>query len=155
MELDFTKDIIVTFDNILIDMRTYENFGEKELKIAIKKLVHLANEPENEGYKIIQMNQVNHIDLPFENGLASKFFLRNDKGDILTEDLEVDILSIEEARNCRDENNKLAKWLRFIGASTEEERLKIANGEDIFLEMNNAINKIIDSKNIKAKKKER
>ncbi len=147
MELDFTKDVIITFDNILIDMRTYENFGEEELKIAIKKLVHLANEPENQGYKIIQMHQAKHINLPFENGLISKFFLRNEQGDILTEDLEIDILSIEEAEKYSDEENKLAKWLRFIGASSEEERLKIANGEDIFLEMNNAINKIITQKN--------
>lgn len=145
MALKFKKDIIITFDDILVDLKNYEYFGNAELKEALKKLVDLRNNPENNDYKIILMLQAEKIDLPVKNTLISKFFLRNELGEILTDDLELDLLSIEEARKCKDENNKLAKWLRFMGADDECERIKIADGEKIFLQINDVVNKIINS----------
>lgn len=48
-----------------------------------------------------------------------------------------------------NKDDELVKWLRFIAATSSEERIKIADGDKMFLDFNDWINNFVNSKEYK------
>ena len=46
-------------------------------------------------------------------------------------------------------DDELIKWLGFIAATSSEERIKVADGDKMFLDMNDWINNFVNSKEYK------
>jgi len=72
MKTDFSNDIVVGFNNSIIDVATYKKFRKEELEASIDKLFYLRNiKDEN---KFVQINIVENVELPIEKKVATKCF---------------------------------------------------------------------------------
>lgn len=155
METSFKNDLIVTFDNYLIDMETHELFNQEDLERSLNKLCILRLNPEHSGKTIKGLHFAREIDLPIKKAIETKCLLKTENNEVVTDSLELDIFSISEAEKSTDVNDEKIKWLRFMGAENSTERKKIADGDEMFMELNESINKFINSDLLKKKQKEK
>lgn len=111
---DFSNDIVVGFDQTVIDVTTYKIFGEEELEESLSKIFYFRNVKGDEK-KFIQINIVEDIDLPIKKKVSTKCFLTTDDGEILTDAIELNIFSISEANKCAENSSKLIQMLKSMG----------------------------------------
>lgn len=155
MKTDFSKDVIASFGQFILNLKPHQVFDQEALERSIDKLCLLRMDPEYADKKIIGMYFVGKVDLPIKKKVITKCFLTTDSGETLTDTIELVILSIEEARKCPDSSDEIAKYLRFMGADTYEERNHIADGNEMLLKVNECIEEYIHSKEFEeAMKKE-
>ncbi len=146
MDVDFSKDVVVSFSNMVADIKSYKTFGRKELEEALNKLFVLRENPKFKDFKIIGMHIAGDVDLPIKSKMITKCFLKTDENEILTDSIELDILSTTEAEKNENLDDEKTRWLRFIGASTKAKRDKIAEGNELLMDLAKTIDEISNSK---------
>lgn len=145
MEANFERDLVVSFDNCLLDMETHEIFNQEALERSLNKLCILRLNPEDSDKKIKGMHFAREVDLPIKKAAVTRCLLKTEEGEVLTDSLELDIFSISEAEKSSDNDDEMIKWLKFMGADTPFKRESIADGDEILLELNKSINEFINS----------
>ena len=113
MKTDFSNDFVVNFNNSVIDVAAYKTFGKEELEESINKIFYLRNiKDEN---KFIQINIVENVDLPIKKGVVTKCFLTTQNGEVITDLIELNIFSINEAYKDKENSSRLTKMLKDMG----------------------------------------
>ena len=101
-----------------------------------------GNKNYNNINKTIQINLVNY---PINEELKEIYYFRNEKGKILSEKFEIDMVDMVIGKKmCYTKENKLARWCNVFLSKTEEE-LRESLGDDLM--ENEARDKVIDEVN--------
>lgn len=127
LKLDFSKDVIAETPEEIIVLRSYYRFTKKNLSELVDKLLYLRCH--YKGKKVIMLNLVTEMEAGLKEKVNSKYLLRDEDGDIYSDDIEIHIISVKEAKKSTDDS-KFIIWLKFIGAETLEEMESLSEKEE-------------------------
>ncbi len=153
-------DIIVEFDDTLINIEAYTKFDLNSINKSLYYITRIqANKLEiGEDYyqlgKTIQINFVDNSILNLGDKLVYNFHFACDElpeVKLSEEAVCVKIVQIDKAREIAYTKNKLEKWLKFIAEESYEEREKIAEGDDLLMELNDWIKKYVNDEETQEK----
>ena len=140
------SDIIIKFDNYIINLESYSYFDELSLAKSLSYIFRIYSTSLDRGNtyekqeSIIQINIVDNVRVNISNKMLNTYAIIN------TEDLNEKLLSdkviikIYRLDKVQDKNynvsEKELKWLKFMQAKNYQERLEVAKGSDILMEFN-------------------
>lgn len=140
------SDIIIKFDNYIINLESYSYFDELSLAKSLSYIFRIYSTSLDRGNtyekqeSIIQINIVDNVRVNISNKMLNTYAIIN------TEDLNEKLLSdkviikIYRLDKVQDKNYNVSeselKWLKFIQAKNYQERKEVAKGSDILMEFN-------------------
>ena len=140
------SDIIIKFDNYIINLESYSYFDELSLAKSLSYIFRIYSTSLDRGNtyekqeSIIQINIVDNVRINISPKMLNTYAIIN------TEDLNEKLLSdkviikIYRLDKVQDKNynvsEKELKWLKFMQAKNYQERLEVAKGSDILMEFN-------------------
>ena len=153
-------DIIITFKHYIINLECYSKFNEAAFNKSASYIMRIFSTQMDSGYNnyerlenIIQINMVDNVALSFPEELQFSYGLVNlkDGKDVRLKDkFSIKCFRLDKARELKyNENDKALLWLKFIGAKSQEERNKIAEGDELIMELNDWIDKYINNEHTK------
>ncbi len=153
-------DIIITFKHYIINLECYSKFNEAAFNKSASYIMRIFSTQMDSGYNnyerlenIIQINIVDNVALSFPEELQFSYGLVNlkDGKDVRLKDkFSIKCFRLDKARELKyNENDKALLWLKFIGAKSQEERNKIAEGDELIMELNDWIDKYINNEHTK------
>lgn len=107
----------------------------------------LARGMKYEDLKVVQYNFVDNVNVNIEPDIINQFNLVHSKYPeirISESKLNINYIRIDKVRELGYNENELMKWLRFIAARSYEERVAIAEGDEMFMEFNEWIDKYVN-----------
>lgn len=155
----FRSDIIIEFDNYIINLESYSNFDLNSLNKSTSYIMRIFSTQLERGKDyseletVIQINLIDDVHVPFSNKIASTFYLTDSKDlnyNLLADKFIVKYFRIDKAREL-DYNliSEEERWLKFIGAKDHQERANIAKGSDRLMRLNNWIEEYINDEKTK------
>ena len=102
---------------------------------------------EYEDLKVVQYNFVDHVNVNIGPDIINQFHLVHSKYPeirIAEDKINVNYIRIDKVRELGYNENELMKWLRFIAAKSYEERVAIAEGDEMFVEFNEWIDNYVN-----------
>lgn len=140
-------DILIYFEQYMINLECFTKFDKERYDKASCYAYRLASSVKrSERYisslNIIQMVIVKKMNIKFSKELINQYKTVNIEqiedvfhyGKLEFRYYPLDRLDNVQAYNYNEDRR--VKWLRFIGAKSQEEREKIAKGDEVFMEFN-------------------
>lgn len=153
-EKGMTGDVIVRFKNYIINIEMYSYFNNSMLNKSFCYSMKIFSNNIKRGKKyeklesFIQINLVDNVQSDFNSNFKSAYALTdlyNENNKLLVDKFTIKFYRIDNANSDLYNLNRENKWVKFIGAKTEEERLSIARGDKVLEKMNENIdNYIVD-----------
>lgn len=146
-------DIIVEFEDTLINIEAYSNFNISSIDKSIYYIMRIQSnklEIGDDYYKLgktIQINFVKNSKLNLGNKPVTNFHIASDDNlqiKLLVENFCIKIVQIDKIKDLKYTNNILEKWLGFIGANDFNKRKNFAEGDELLMELNDWVNKYIN-----------
>ena len=142
----FRSDIIIKFDNYIINLESYSYFDELSLAKSLSYIFRIYSTSLDRGNtyekqeSIIQINIVDNVKANISSRLLNTYAIINTED--LNERLLSDKLIIKFYRldkissNSYNVSEKELKWVKFMKAKNHEERLEVAKGSEVLMEFN-------------------
>ena len=146
-------DIVVEFEDTLINIEAYTNFNLSSIDKSIYYIMRIQSNKLEIGdnyYKLgktVQINFVKNSKLNLENKLITNFHITSDDNlelKLLVNNFCIKIVQIDKIKELKYTNNILEKWLGFIGANNFNKRKDFAEGDELLMELNNWVDKYIN-----------
>ena len=145
-------DIVIDFDDVVVDLEAYTYLDEASvdkstfyvMKLSASRLVRGMK---YEDLKVVQYNFVDNVNVNIGPDIINQFHLVHSKYPeirIAEDKLNINYIRIDKVRELGYNENELMKWLRFIAAKSYEERVAIAEGEEMFMEFNEWIDNYVN-----------
>ena len=145
-------DIVIDYDDVVLDLEAYTYLDEASvdkstfyvMKLSASRLVRGMK---YEDLKVVQYNFVDHVNVNIGPDIINQFHLVHSKYPeirIAEDKLNVNYIRIDKVRELEYNENELMKWLRFIAAKSYEERVAIAEGDEMFVEFNEWIDNYVN-----------
>ncbi len=145
-------DIVIDFDDVVVDLEAYTYLDEASvdkstfyvMKLSASRLVRGMK---YEDLKVVQYNFVDNVNVNIGPDNINQFHLVHSKYPeirIAEDKLNINYIRIDKVRELGYNENELMKWLRFIAAKSYEERVAIAEGEEMFMEFNEWIDNYVN-----------
>lgn len=145
-------DIVIDYDDVVLDLEAYTYLDEESvdkstfyvMKLSASRLIRGM---EYEDLKVVQYNFVDHVNVNIGPDIINQFHLVHSKYPeirIAEDKLNVNYIRIDKVRELEYNENELMKWLRFIAAKSYEERVAIAEGDEMFVEFNEWIDNYVN-----------
>ena len=149
-------DLVVKFNNIVLNIEVYKIFGLDSLYKSITYWNRLmSNIKQGDNYldapSVKQLNIVDkvHKNLNLPKDFKTNYHLTNKEypWNVLVKDKhEISIIRVDALANMPyNENDLKERWIRFICAKSEEERLKIAKGDEILMSLHDWMAKYVNN----------
>ena len=144
----FRGDVIIEYDNTIINLECYTTWEitseEKSIYYVMRILSAQKKNKKKEVKQVIQINVVEENKTGrsklFEN-IYQIVNLNNVKDILLKNKFMVKVFSLDSIKDSTyNMGNRKVKWLKFIGAKTEEEREQYAKGDKILMELTEWLN---------------
>ena len=150
-EKNMKGDILVFFDNYIVNIECYKYFTNESLKKSISYITRIfGNQVEvGKNYelkKVIQINIIDNLKMKLNKEMKSKYQIINERDieDIILEDnLQIRFYQVEKYNKGKITTREEA-LIRFIGAKTPEEREKIAERSEILMEFNKWLDEYVN-----------
>ena len=145
-------DIVIDFDDVVVDLEAYTYLDDASvdkstfyvMKLSASRLVRGMK---YEDLKVVQYNFVDNVNVNIGPDIINQFHLVHSKYPeirIAEDKLNINYIRIDKVRELGYNENELMKWLRFIAARSYEERVAIAEGEEMFMEFNEWIDNYVN-----------
>ena len=145
-------DIVIDFDDVVVDLEAYTYSDDASvdkstfyvMKLSASRLVRGMK---YEDLKVVQYNFVANVNVNIGPDIINQFHLVHSKYPeirIAEDKLNINYIRIDKVRELGYNENELMKWLRFIAAKSYEERVAIAEGEEMFMEFNEWIDNYVN-----------
>ena len=145
-------DIVIDFDDVVVDLEAYTYSDDASvdkstfyvMKLSASRLVRGMK---YEDLKVVQYNFVDNVNVNIGPDIINQFHLVHSKYPeirIAEDKLNINYIRIDKVRELGYNENELMKWLRFIAAKSYEERVAIAEGEEMFMEFNEWIDNYVN-----------
>ena len=153
-------DIIVEFDDTLINIEAYTKFDSHSIDKSLYYIMRIqANKLEiGDNYyqlgKTIQINFVKNSKLNLGDKLITNFHICSDDDlnvKLQEEDFCIKIIQIDKIKEFGYTNSILEKWLSFIGTNSSNKRKDIAEGDELLMELNDWIKKYVNDEETQEK----
>ena len=145
-------DIIIDFDDMTVDLEAYTYLDEESvnkstfyvMKISASRLMKGM---EYEPLKVVQYNFVDTVHFDVGSDIVNTFHLvYKDYPEIkIAENMfQINYVRVDKVRELGYNENELIKWFRFIAANGYEERRRIAEGDELFMDFNKWIDEYVN-----------
>ena len=145
-------DIVIDVDDVVVDLEAYTYSDDASvdkstfyvMKLSASRLVRGMK---YEDLKVVQYNFVDNVNVNIGPDIINQFHLVHSKYPeirIAEDKLNINYIRIDKVRELGYNENELMKWLRFIAAKSYEERVAIAEGEEMFMEFNEWIDNYVN-----------
>ena len=145
-------DIIIKFDKTIINLEAYSYFDYMALcksTCYVMKIFSglLEGDTYNNLEQVVQINLVDTIKTKIGKDIENNYYLTNEvhvEDSLLKDKFMIKYHRIDKARNTfYNEDDARDRWLKFIGAKTEEEREMYAKGDKLLMEFHEWLNKYV------------
>ena len=143
----FKSDIVIKFDNYMINLESYSYFDELSLAKSLSYVFRIYSTSVDRGnsYKkqesITQVNIVDNVKANISSQLLSTYAIINteDLSDrLLSDKITIKIYRLDKSEDKPyNVSEKELQWVKFIKAKNYRDRQKIAKGSEILMEFNN------------------
>ena len=153
-------DIIVEFDDTLINIEAYTNFNLSSIDKSLYYIMRIqANKLEiGDDYyqlgKTIQINFVKNSKLNLGNEVITNFHICSDHDldvKLLEDHFCIKVIQIDKIKEFGYTNGILEKWLSFIGTNSFNKREDIAEGDELLMELNDWVKKYVNDEETQGK----
>ena len=145
-------DIVIDVDDVVVDLEAYTYSDDASvdkstfyvMKLSASRLVRGMK---YEDLKVVQYNFVDNVNVNIGPDIINQFHLVHSKYPeirIAEDKLNINYIRINKVRELGYNENELMKWLRFIAARSYEERVAIAEGDEMFMEFNEWIDNYVN-----------
>ena len=149
-------NLLVKFDKYIINIEDYSIFDKNSFDKSMSYSMRVfsnANSETDVSKSVIQINIVDNVtpkDL-IENLVEDTMILKDrDNDEIFFNKFQIKYYRLDAVREIEyDKNDLQQRWLRFIGAQTAEERKKIAEGDELLMELDNWCEEYINDEQTK------
>lgn len=152
-------DIIIEFDQYKVNLECYSYFDNASFEKTTSYIMRIFSSQleKGEDYKelesVIQINFIDNLEIPFDESVISNYYITNGK-DLedkkIIDKFMIKYYRIDKARKIPYTRlSEEMRWIRFIGATSAEERNRIAEGDELLMELNNWIDKYVKDEKTK------
>ena len=149
-------NLLVKFDKYIINIEDYSIFDKNSFDKSMSYSMRVfsnANSETDVSKSVIQINIVDNVtpkDL-IENLVEDTMILKDrDNDEIFFNKFQIKYYRLDAVREIEyDKNDLQQRWLRFIGAKTALERKKIAEGDELLMELDNWCEEYINDEQTK------
>ncbi len=150
----YRGDVVIKFANFRINLECYSTFNEQSFNKSTSYIMRIFSTQKDRGKKsnylesIIQLNFIDKVNYSFDPNIISTYGLVNlsnieDKK--LSDKFIIKYFRLDKARMLDyNKDDKVLLWLKFIGAESNEERSKIAEGDDALMALNEWIDEYVN-----------
>lgn len=152
-------DVIIEFDKYKINLESYSYFDNHSFDKSTSYIMRIFSTQLERGKNydtlesVIQINLIDNVTIPFDDNMVSNYYLTNasnleDKK--LADKFMIKYYRIDKVRNIPyNELTEEMRWIRFIGATTPEERKRVAEGDELLMEFDNWIEEYVNDEKTK------
>ena len=143
----FRGDVIIEFDGYKINLESYSYFDRNSLEKSISYVMRIFSTQLKRGKdyntleSVIQINLVDNMEVGKPEETVSEYYITNSKDindKLLPDKFKIKFYRLDKARNMEyNELDEEMRWIRFMGAQSNEERKEIAKGDKMLMELNN------------------
>lgn len=140
----FRGNIIIIFNDYIINLENYSHFDKNCLRRSMTYFMDLfstmfENEEEKDNLKkVIQINVVKNVeDEEFDKYSEEYIISDRNNNRIMPEHFRVKYYTADKIEKEENNNDDELRWIKFISAESKEERIEIAKGDELLMEMNN------------------
>ena len=153
------SDVIIEFDNYKINLECYSKFNEESFDKSVNYIMRIFSTQLDRGKdynlleSIIQINLIDNITYKFNENVINEYGIVNIK-DLedhpLANKFTLKFFRIDKAREIPYNKSDLTiRWLKFIGAKSQEERSSIAKGDELLMELDNWVEEYVNDERTK------
>lgn len=152
-------DVVIEFSNYKINLESYTYFDNNSFNKSTSYVMRVfstnlerGNDYDNlEG--VIQINLIDNVKMAFDESPYSEYYITNannleDKK--LVDKFKIKYYRIDKIRNIPyNELTDEARWIRFFGAQSAEERRMLAEGDELLMELNEWVEEYVNDERTK------
>ena len=148
-------DLLILYNGYTINLEAFTHFDAESLEKTMCYAFRLASNIEaGQSYKeikpLIQMVFIKNMEIKFSKDTTNHYLITNTRNicDTLhSKKFQLRYYRLDNAQTYKYNEDIKMRWLHFIGASTKEEREKIAKGDEMLMAFNQNLNDyILDEK---------
>ena len=152
-------DIVIHFDHYIVNLECYSSFNSESFDKSMSYVMRIFSTQLDKGESygklrsVIQINLIDGVDTDFDSKVISSYHIIND--DNINDKKNADKFMMKYYRLDKarlipyNELDGEMRWIRFIGAQSEEERKEIAKGDELLMDLDNWIDNYIMDENTK------
>lgn len=152
-------DVIIEFDKYKINLESYSYFDANSFDKSTSYVMRVFSTNLDRGQhyncleSIIQINLIDKVEMPFDENFFSEYYITNannleDKK--LADKFMIKYYRIDKIRNIPyNELDDEMRWIRFFSAKSAIERKRIAQGDDLLMELDNWVEEYVNDEKTK------
>jgi len=158
-EKAYRADIIIKFDNYVINLESYSYFNESSFRKSTNYIMRIYSTLSKPGIEsdhlqsVIQINLIDNVKMKFDPSIISEYYIINGNNidyRKISDEFKIKYYRIDKAKKVPyNELDEEIRWIRFLGAQSSEERRKISEGDELLMELNDWVEKFVNDEEIK------